>query len=82
MRERVRVKTAPECFQTKFLANQEEYGLNDLEALGAFSAFVGAGTRSPHNAILSFTICMLQNPEWLTKLQQHVDDIVGSDRLS
>ncbi|KAF2488244.1 hypothetical protein BDY17DRAFT_320732 [Neohortaea acidophila] len=69
MRERVRVGTALECFQTNFLANQEEYGLYDLEALGVFFAFMDAGTSSPHNVMLSFTICMLQDPEWLKMLE-------------
>ncbi|KAK4506172.1 hypothetical protein PRZ48_004137 [Zasmidium cellare] len=80
MRQRMEDGTAPECFQTRFLANQHEWDLSDLEGVGIFSAFVGGGTRSPHNVMLSLTLCMLEHPDWLEKLQKHVDDVVG-DRL-
>lgn len=64
-----------------FLENRESYDVTDQEAGYTFQAMVGAGTRSPHNALLTFLYLMMEYPEWQTKLQDEVDAVVGGDRL-
>ena len=60
LRARMTREEAPECLQTEFLAHQSEYRVNDLEGGSVFLAFMGGGTRSPHNALLGFIIVMLK----------------------
>lgn len=74
-------KKKHESVYRDFLENRESYEASDQEAKYAFQAMVGAGTRSPHNALLTFLHLMMQYPEWQTKLQDEVDAVVGIDRL-
>ena len=70
-----------DCLQQYFTDHQNEFGLSDLEGGMAFASFLGAGTRSPHNALLGFVIAMLRYPAWQTKLQEEIDQVVGPNRL-
>jgi cytochrome P450 len=72
---------APDCLQRYFLENQADFGLDDIEGGAVFQTMLGAGTRSPHNALLGFPIVMMKHPEWLEKMQQEVDRVVGPNRL-
>ena len=65
----------------EFLANRKDYDISDIEANNAFYALIGGGTRSTHNALLTFIYLMMAYPEWQTKLQRHVDEVVGPGRL-
>ncbi|KAF2026828.1 cytochrome P450 [Setomelanomma holmii] len=64
----------------EFLANRSQYDISDTEANNAFFALIGAGTRSTHNALLTFIYLMLAHPDWQTKLQSQLD-AVCPDRL-
>lgn len=64
-----------------FLMNRKEYEVTDQEAGFTFQAMLGAGTRSPHNALLTFLYLMMEYPEWQEKLQREVDAVVGAERL-
>ena len=65
----------------EFLAHRKDYEIPDIEANYAFFSLIGAGTRSTHNALLTFVYLMMAYPEWQTKLQAQVDEVVGPDRL-
>ncbi|KAL2850442.1 putative cytochrome P450 oxidoreductase [Aspergillus pseudodeflectus] len=73
--------TASDSIYRHFLENRSEYAVTDDEAAFAFNAMVGGGTRSPHNALLTFLYLMMEYPEWQDKLQKQVDDVVGPNRL-
>lgn len=64
-----------------FLENRDSYEASEQEAGYAFHAILGAGTRSPHNALLTFLYLMMEYPEWQVKLQEEVDSVVGPGRL-
>lgn len=64
-----------------FLENRDAYEASDKEAGYAFQAMVGAGTRSPHNALLTFLYLMMEHPVWQTRLREVVDAVVGDARL-
>lgn len=81
LRSQIEKDEAPSCLQVDFLKHQHEHNVTDLEGAAVFGAFMGAGTRSPHNALLGFVIVMLQYPDWLRKLQTELDEVVGSSRL-
>jgi cytochrome P450 len=65
----------------EFLAKRKDYDISDIEANNAFFALIGGGTRSTHNALLTFVYLMMAYPEWQTKLQDQVDSVVGPDRM-
>jgi cytochrome P450 len=73
--------TASDSIYRHFLENRSEYTVTDDEAAFAFNAMIGGGTRSPHNALLTFLYLMMEYPEWQDKLQKQVDDVVGPNRL-
>jgi pseurotin biosynthesis cytochrome P450 monooxygenase len=64
-----------------FLTNRDQYEVSDQEAGFTFQAMLGAGTRSPHNALLTFACLMMEYPEWQEKLQKEIDTVVGAERL-
>lgn len=70
-----------ESVYRQFLEDRDSYDATDQEAGYAFSAMVGAGTRSPHNGLLTLLILMMEYPEWQKKLQKEVDEVVGGERL-
>jgi cytochrome P450 len=82
--ERQRGDTAPTDqpgIFNEFLANRKAYDISDIEANNAFFALIGGGTRSTHNALLTFVYLMMAYPEWQAKLQDQVDSVVGPDRM-
>lgn len=77
----IRDGTARDSIYRHFLENRSEYSVSDAEAAAAFESMIGGGTRSPHNALLSYCYLMMKYPEWLHKVQEEVDRVVGPDRL-
>ncbi|KAF4958406.1 hypothetical protein FSARC_11023 [Fusarium sarcochroum] len=73
--------TAGDSIYRHFIEHREDYDITDDEAGYAFDSIVGGGTASPHNALLAFLYLMMEYPEWQTKLQDQVDQVVGPDRL-
>ncbi len=72
--------TALDCIYRHFLENRDQYAVNDNEASRTMESMIGGGARSPHNALLMFVYLMMEYPEWLVKLQEEVDRVVGSER--
>ncbi|KAF5010770.1 hypothetical protein FDECE_3067 [Fusarium decemcellulare] len=72
---------ASESTYRQFLEHRNDYEVTDEEAGYAFDSLIGGGTRSPHNALLTFLYLMMKYPEWQKKLQEQVDTVVGPDRL-
>lgn len=73
--------TARDSIYRHFLENRSEHPVSDEEAAATFESMIGGGTRSPHNALLSYCYLMMEYPEWLQKVQEEVDRVVGPDRL-
>ncbi|KAM5356907.1 hypothetical protein ACJ41O_003553 [Fusarium nematophilum] len=71
-----RVNSADHPFIT-----ETDSDISDEEAGYTFSSMISGGTRSPHNALLTFLYLMMEYPEWQQKLQEQVDEVVGSERL-
>lgn len=73
--------TARDSIYRHFLENRNEYSVSDAEAAATFESMIGGGTRSPHNSLLSYCYLMMEYPEWLQKVQEEVDGVVGPNRL-
>ncbi|KAI0175412.1 cytochrome P450 [Pestalotiopsis sp. NC0098] len=73
--------SAPDSWMRYFIENRQSLGLDRPEANYTLYALVGAGTRSPYNAVLSFIVAMMEHPYWQQKLQDEVDRVVGGERL-
>jgi cytochrome P450 len=73
--------TAMDSIYKHFLLNRAEYAVTDEESLHTFQGMIDGGTRSPHNNLLAFLYLMMDYPEWQTKLQEEVDQVVGKDRM-
>ena len=77
----MREGTARDSVYRHLLENRSESVLSDEEVAATFESMVGGGTRSPYNALVSYLYLMMEHPEWLQKLQEEVDSVVGADRL-
>lgn len=73
--------TAKESALRHFMLNRKDFDLTDAEADYTFSSLLGGGTRSPYNGLLTILYLMMKFPEWQQRLQDSVDEVVGSDRL-
>lgn len=73
--------SAPDSWMRYFIEHRQSLGLDRPEANYTLYALVGAGTRSPYNAVLSFIVAMMEHPNWQQKLQDEVDRVVGGERL-
>lgn len=64
-----------------WLETKEKWGLSDREAIYMFGSVFDAAATSTSSAMMSFVLAMVRNPEWSSKLQAEVDDVVGPSRL-
>ncbi|OAG05453.1 cytochrome P450 [Paraphaeosphaeria sporulosa] len=81
LKARIKNRSAPESLQKWFLEHMHEFDLTEEHGAWVFQSLVGAGTRSPYNAMMQYTINMMEHPEWQRKVQEEVDRVVGKDRL-
>lgn len=81
IKKQIRDGTAKDSVYRDFLENRDQYTVSDDEAGFAFDSMIGGGTRSPHNALLTYCYLMMEYPEWQTKLQEEIEAVVGPDRL-
>ena len=81
LREDIAKGTASESLAKYFIENQDEFGLDDLHGAAVFHNILGAGSRSPPHAMLATMTSLMFNPQWLEKMQQEIDRVVGDSRL-
>ncbi|KIX97617.1 uncharacterized protein Z520_06395 [Fonsecaea multimorphosa CBS 102226] len=80
VREQMKADKGPRCFSRTFLERQAEFGLSDDEGAYVIGTLFEAGAGTTAAAMMSFVLCMCHHPEWQTKMQHEVDQVVGDRR--
>lgn len=68
-------------FARKWLENKEEYGISDLQAAYVLGGLFSAAASTTASLAMSWVLMMVLHPEWLVKLQDELDRVIGFDRL-
>jgi cytochrome P450 len=76
-----RVTESPPSFARCWLTKDDNWELSTSEATYVLGTLYGGGSGTTSNAMQSFIQAMCHYPEWQTKLQQEVDEVVGPERL-
>lgn len=71
-----------ESIYRQFLENRQDlHDISDIELAASFSGILSGGTRTLYIGLLTVSFLMLLYPEWQRKFQEHIDEIVGTDRM-
>lgn len=63
-----------------YLDNEKQYDLSDFELAYCLGTLFEGGSGTTSSTMQSFCLAMWHYPEWQTKIQQEIDEVVG-DRL-
>ncbi|EXJ96299.1 hypothetical protein A1O1_01425 [Capronia coronata CBS 617.96] len=68
-------------FTRMWLENKQKFGLSDLQGIYVLGGLYSAAASTTASLAMSWVLMMVLNPEWLARLQQELDQVVGPDRL-
>ncbi|PVH77019.1 cytochrome P450 [Cadophora sp. DSE1049] len=68
-------------FTQKWLENKDDYGISDLQAAYVLGGLFSAAASTTASLAMSWVLLMVLNPQWLSKMQEELDRVVGPDRL-
>jgi cytochrome P450 len=72
---------APACWERTFLENQEKFKLTDDEGAYVVGTLYEAGSSTTAAAVASTLLALVHYPEWMRKLEEEIDSVVGNDRM-
>lgn len=82
LKAKVDSKTAVQCFCKDFYEKQpEKQGIDDLLAAYTCGGLVEAGSETTATTLNNFILAMTLYPEAMSRAQEELDRVVGSDRL-
>jgi cytochrome P450 len=74
-------KLKEENFTSRFLSEQEKWGLSDDEGAYVIGTLFEAGSGTTAAAMMNFLLAMIRHPSSLAALQKELDEVVGGERL-
>ena len=80
VRHKVREGTAPMCFASQLVQQQDKFQLSDDEGAYVVGTLFEAGSGTTAAAMMSFCLAMTLHPEWQALVWEEVDSVCG-DRL-
>ena len=81
VRERMQSGKCGDCFAKKYFDNQDQFQISDDEGAYVIGTLFEAGAGTTAAAMMSFCLAMCHYPDWRSRMQQEVDEVVGSSRL-
>ncbi|KAK5176320.1 hypothetical protein LTR44_011151 [Exophiala sp. CCFEE 6388] len=72
---------AESSFTRMWLENKEKFALSDLQGTYVLGGLYSAAASTTASLAMSWVLLMVLNPEWLVKMQQELDRVIGPDRL-
>jgi cytochrome P450 len=76
-----KIPETPKSFARCWLEKEDRYGLSYTEAVWVMGTLYAAGTGTTSGTMRSFCLAMCHHPEWMQKLNEELDRVVGPDRL-
>ncbi len=68
-------------FARMWLENKQKFGLSDLQGIYVLGGLYSAAASTTASLAMSWALLMVLHPEWLAKMQEELDRVVGADRL-
>jgi cytochrome P450 len=68
-------------FTRMWLENKQKFALSDLQGTYVMGGLYSAAASTTASLAMSWILLMVLNPEWMTKLQEELDRVVGPDRI-
>lgn len=81
VRKDIEAGKAGESFTRLWLENKQKFGLSDLQGTYVLGGLYSAAASTTASLAMSWVLMMVHNPDWLVKLQDEIDRVVGQDRL-
>jgi cytochrome P450 len=81
VQDRIRSEKCGDCFAKKFLEKQDEFELSDDEGAYVLGVLFEAGAGTTAAAMMSFCLAMCHYPDWQSKMQKEIDNVVGSSQM-
>lgn len=75
------VPESPKSFSRCWLEKEDRYGLSFREAAYVMGTLFGGGSGTTSGSMRSFCLAMCHYPNWMQKLNEELDQVVGPDRL-
>lgn len=71
----------PRALIQTYLDKKDGYGLSEFEIAYCLGTLFEGGSGTTSAAMQSYCLAMWHYPEWQTKVQKEIDEVVGSERL-
>lgn len=71
----------PKSFSRCWVEKEDRWGLSFHEAAYVMGTLFGGGSGTTSGSMRSFCLAMCHHPEWMQKLNDELDAVVGHDRL-
>lgn len=68
-------------FTRLWLENKQKFGLSDIQGTYVLGGLYSAAASTTASLAMSWVLLMVLNPEWLAKMQEEIDRVVGARRL-
>lgn len=81
VRNKVDSGKAGPSFTRLWLENKQKFGLSDIQGTYVLGGLYSAAASTTASLAQSWVLLMVHNPEWLTKMQEEIDRVVGPERL-
>lgn len=72
---------AGQSFTRMWLENKQKFGLSDIQGTYVLGGLYSAAASTTASLAQSWVLQMVLHPEWLAKVQEELDRVVGPDRL-
>ncbi|KAK5043488.1 hypothetical protein LTR84_011957 [Exophiala bonariae] len=72
---------ATDCWEKYFVEHASEYSLTEEQGAYVIGTLFEAGSGTTAAAMMSFLLAMVHYPEWQTKVQHEIDQVVPRSRL-
>lgn len=77
----IEVGQAGPSFTRMWLENKDKFGLSDIQGVYVLGGLYSAAASTTASLAMSWVLIMVLNPQWLVKMQEEIDKVVGPDRL-
>ncbi|KAL2844365.1 cytochrome P450 [Aspergillus pseudoustus] len=81
VQDNIEAGKAGQSFTRMWLENKQKFGLSDIQGTYVLGGLYSAAASTTASLAQSWVLQMVLHPEWLAKIHEELDRVVGPDRL-
>ena len=81
VQEDIESGTAGPSFTRMWLENKQKFAVSDLQGTYVMGGLYSAAASTTASLAMSWILLMVLNPQWMKRLQEELDRVVGPDRI-